>query len=247
MKTEYDYINNIGRTHETYTNMTDKIMNEYYHKREVASVSELLQLLLPYNRESMIDVGTSVGDWIVDYRNLRFKKIVGIDISEERSKKAKEKGFDETYTCNAYDTPFNDESQNCLISNDVLVHVLQDSDKLRIFKEVKRILKNDGVFIFNFANANGKGFSVDTTINYCRFNTISTISNLIKESGLKIKKILPSYYTIPLKGANPKVVKLFGKLIFPLIDKCLTYSNNLTKPKVVYFGVVKKTDVSVSN
>jgi len=88
MKTEYDYINNIGTTHETYTNMTDKIMNEYYHKREVASVSELLQLLLPKNREDIIDIGISIGTWLNDYHNFGFKKITGIDISEERAKKA---------------------------------------------------------------------------------------------------------------------------------------------------------------
>jgi len=239
MTTEYDYIDIIGGTHETYSNKTDKIMNEYYHKREVSSVSQLLQLLLPENRENVVDVGTSVGVWLDDYRNFGFKKVIGIDISEDRAKKAKERGYDEVHVCNAYDMPFDDESQSCMVSNDVLVHVLQDSDKLNIFKEVKRVLQNDGIFIFNIANTHGFGFSNDITTGNCRFNTLETIRNLVKESGLKIKKILPSYFVVPRIGANPKLVNLSCKLIFPITDSLLSNSNNLTKAKVVYFGVTK--------
>lgn len=240
MTTEYDYIDIIGRTYETYSNKAEKIMNEYYHKSEVSSVSQLLQLLLLENRENIVDVGTSVGVWLDDYRNFGFKKVIGIDISEDRAKKAKERGYDEVHVCNAYDMPFDDESQNCMVSNDVLVHVLQDSDKLKIFKEVKRVLQNDGIFIFNVAgNTHGFGFSNDITIDYCRFNTLETIRNLVEEPGLKIKKILPSYFAVPRIGANSKLVNLSCKLIFPITDNLLSHSNNLTKAKVVYFGVTK--------
>ncbi len=45
MTSEYDYIDIIGRTHETYSNNFDKIMNVYYHKRVISSVSQLLKLL----------------------------------------------------------------------------------------------------------------------------------------------------------------------------------------------------------
>lgn len=239
MASEYDNIDIIGRTHETYRHKTDQIMNKYYHNREVSTVSELLELFHPKNRVQVVDVGTSIGVWLDDYRNFGFKKIIGIDISEDRAKKAKERGYDEVHVCNAYDMPFDDESQNCMISNDVLVHVLQDSDKQKIFKEVHRVLKDKGIFIFNVANAHGFGYSNDTTTDYCRFNTIKTIKKLIDESGLEIKKILPSYYVVPRIGANPKFVQFSTRVLFPITDSLLSNTNNLEKAKVVYFCVVK--------
>ena len=126
-----------------------------------------------------------------------------------------------------------------IISNDVLVHVLQDLDKLKIFKEVKRVLKNGGIFIFNFANANGNGFKNDTTKEYCRWNTTQTMSSLINESELNTKFIMPSYYAIPRIGAHPKVVSFSTRIIFPILDLFLQTSKNLDLSKVIYFGVRK--------
>ena len=238
--TEYDYIDIIGRTHESYRHKTDQIMNTYYHKSEVSTVSKLLKLFYSKNRDQVVDVGTSIGTWLNDYRNFGFKKVVGIDISEERAKQAKKRGYDEVYVCNAYDTPFEDESQECLISNDVLVHVLQDSDKLKIFKEIHRILKPDGIFIFNIANALSHGYSGDITKNYCRFITPDTTKKLITEADLKIKNILPSYFVIPRIGANPKFVNFSCKVLFPITDRILSNTNNIEKSKAVYFCVTKK-------
>jgi len=239
MPTEYDYIDIIGRTHETHRHKTDEIMNKYYHKSEVSAVSKLLQMFNPQNREQVVDVGTSVGVWLKDYRKFGFKKIIGIDISEERAKEAKKKGYDEVHVCNAYDTPFEDESQNCMISNDVLVHVLQDSDKLKIFKEIRRILKPNGIFIFNIANALSHGYSENVTKNYCRFITPESTKELITEAGLKIKKIVPSYFVIPRVGANPKFVNFSCKVVFPITDRILSDMKKIEKSKAVYFCVTK--------
>jgi ubiquinone/menaquinone biosynthesis C-methylase UbiE len=237
---EYDNIDIIGRTHESFYDKTDQLMNAYYHKSEVSAVSKLLKLFYPYDWTQVVDVGTSIGTWLDDYRNFGFKKIIGIDISEKRAKQAKKRGYDEVHICNAYDTPFEDESQECLISNDVLVHVLQDSDKLKIFKEIHRILKSDGIFIFNIANALSHGYSNDVTKNYCRFITPNTTKKLIEESDLKIKKILPSYFVIPRIGANPKFVNFSCNVLFPITDRILSNMNNIEKSKAVYFCVTKK-------
>ena len=239
MPTEYDYIDIIGRTHETHRHKTDEIMNKYYHKSEVSAVSKLLQMFNPHNREQVVDVGTSIGVWLKDYRKFGFKKIIGIDISEERAKEAKKKGYDEVHVCNAYDTPFEDNSQNCMISNDVLVHVLQDSDKLKIFKEINRVLKPNGIFIFNIANALSHGYSENVTKNYCRFITPESTKELVTEAGLKIKKIVPSYFVIPRVGANPKFVNFSCKVVFPIIDRILSDMKKIEKSKAVYFCVTK--------
>ena len=240
-KTEYDNIDIIGITHENYKDLAEKHILQYYHKQEVNTVSNLLKKMHLKDFEKVVDLGTSIGVWYNDYKNLSFKKVVGIDISSERAKEAKKRGYDEVHVCNAYDLPFEDESQNCIISNDVLVHVLQDSDKLKIFEEIRRVLKHNGIFIFNFANAYAFGFKSDT---YCgeteRFNIPETMINLLKKSGLKLEYVMPSYYIIPRIGAHPRVALFSSKLIFPFIDFILRKSKNLHLAKVIYLGARKE-------
>ncbi len=239
MPTEYDNIDVIGTTHEISSFDVDKIMNSYYHNREVSVVSELLSKLRLNNFNNLVDLGCSIGTWYNDFKIFGFEKITGIDISKERGLKAKKRGYDEIHICNAYELPFDDESQNCVISNDVFIHVLQDDDKLKILKEVYRVLKKNGIFIFNFANSKGFGYNTNQTVDYCRFCTLDSMKNLINQSEFKVESILPSYYTIPRIGAHPSFVTLSSKVIFPTIDKILKKSNNLTNAKVIYFGLRK--------
>ena len=240
MPTEYDNIDVIGTTHEISKDNTEGKMNDYYHRQELSTVKELLKRIKFFQYDQLIDLGCSIGTWFNDYKNMGFKRIIGIDISEERLQIAKKRGYDEVHCCNAYELPFEGETQNCIISNDVFVHVLQDSDKLKIFKEIFRVLKQNGIFIFNFGNSSGNGFTKDTTKKYCRYNTNETISDLINSSNLKIEFLRPSYYTYPRIGAHPYFVTLSTSIFFPLIDKILKSRNNLSLSKVNYFAVRKK-------
>jgi len=191
------------------------------------------------NFESLVDLGCSIGTWYNDFRNFGFKHITGIDISEERASKAKERGYDEVHVCNAYDLPFDDESKNCVISNDVFVHVIQEDDKLKIINEVYRILKKNGIFIFNFGHSQGYGHVDNKTIGHCRHCTLTTIKNLINNTKFKIEFVLPCYYTILRIGANPIFVSFFSRLVFPNMDKFLKNMNNFSSAKVIYFGLRK--------
>jgi len=236
MPTEYDNIDIIGTTHEISKDNTEKRLNAYYHKQEVKTLKNILKKMNVNDFESVIDLGCSIGTWYKDFKNYGFKKIIGIDISKERAEIAKKRGYNEVHVCNAYELPFNANSKSCVISNDVLIHVLQDDDKLRIFKEVKRILKKDGIFIFNIANANGFGYDEDTTVNYCRYNTKETITKLIQDAGFKNEFILPSYYTIPLIGAHPYLALLFTSILFPFVDAFFKKMNKINSAQVIYFG-----------
>jgi len=239
MSTEYDYIDFIGTTHETYSNETERKLKNYYHKQEVGTVSNLLKKMKFNNYESVLDLGSSIGTWYSNYRKFGFKKIIGIDISKERAKIAKKRGYDEIHVCNAKNLPFENGSINCIISNDVLVHVLQDADKLAILKEVKRVLKENGIFIFCIPNALGFGYKIDTTLEYCRYSRLETITNMLNETGLTIEYIEPSYYRIPRIGVYPILVPITSSFVFLIIDYLLKKLNNLTASKVVYFGVRK--------
>ena len=240
MPTEYDNIDVIGTTHESSKNSTEEKMNSYYHKQEVTTVTDILKIMKLSEFQEIIDLGCSIGTWYKDFKKLGFKRIIGIDISRERANTAKKRGYDEVHVCNAYDLPFENESKAIVISNDVFIHVLQDLDKTKIFNEIKRILKKNGIFIFNIANASGGGYNTDTTVKYCRWVTPKNISNLVNQTNLEIEQIIPSYYGIPRIGAHPSLASIFTKLIFPFIDSFLKKVNDLSHPKVIYFGVRKR-------
>lgn len=238
METEYNNVNNIGRTYQFYNTPTEKLLHQYYHKQEVKIVSDLLKKMKP-NYETVIDLGSAHGFWYTNYKKMGFKKIVGIDISEERVIQAKQCGYDEVYTCNAYDLPFENKSQDCIVSNNVFVHVLQDFDKEKIFHEVKRVLRKNGIFIVGIANAMGYGFKTDTTVGVSGWSTKETIMRFIDKSDLKLEIISPSFYTIPRIGAHPYFAAISTKIIFPLIDALLKGMKNVSPAKVVYYGIRK--------
>jgi len=239
LDSEYNNVKNIGRTYESYDSPTEKLMHQYYHRQEVKTVSKLLKKMNNKNFETLVDLGSSHGFWYQNYRKMGFKKLIGIDISPERVQQAKQRGYDEVYSCNAYDLPFDNDSQNCVISNNVLVHVLQDSDKLKIFNEVKRVLKKNGIFIFSIANAAGFGFKTDTTQKTSRMNTPKTIQNLLDSSGLITEYIMPSFYTYPRVGAHPAFAAFSTKFVFKITDSLLRNIKNLSIVKVLYYGVRK--------
>lgn len=239
-KTEYDNIDIIGETCEHFKNNTEKILLKYYQTQDEHTVSQLFEKMKLKNFEQVIDLGCSIGVWYNFYRQQKFKKIIGIDISKERAEIAKKRGFNEIHICNAYNLPFNDSSQNCIISNNVILHVLDDLDRLKILHEIKRVLKQNGIFIYSFANATGYGYNTDTTLEYEKFNLVKTMNKLVQDSGLVLEYVLPSYYLLPKKGAHPKLAKLFTSLLFPLTDSIFKKINNLKHARIIYFGVRKK-------
>jgi len=240
MATEYNYIDIIGGTPPKEMVGITKKMWTYTHIQDVKTLQKILKEMNFQDYEELIDLGCSIGRWYQDYKKLGFKKIIGIDISKERANEAKKRGYDEVHVCNGANLPFEDESKRIVISNGVIVHVLQDSDKLKIFNEVKRVLKKNGTFIFNFPPASGWGFTTDTTRKFSRMNTPKTIFNLVKESKLVIKKTKPSYYAYPRIGHRTKFIPISTKIIFPFFDYFFKKINYQSKLKVMYLGVRKE-------
>ncbi len=239
MKNEYDYIERIGNTYESYNDSATRKINYFFHKQQVKTVVDLLKKMKLQEFERVIDLGCSDGGWLEDYKLMSFRNIIGIDISKERTEKAKSRGYSEVFDTNAYDLPFENNSESCVISNGMFVHVLQDSDKLKIFTEVKRVLKKNGIFIFNFANARAKGTDKDTTLIYSRTNTIQTINSLVKKAGLSVERVSPGYYIYPKIGAHKKIVSISTAIVFPITNSLLKKSNNLKLSEVIYLGIRK--------
>lgn len=129
-------------------------------------------------------------------------------------------------------------SQSCIISNDVLIHVIQDEDIVKILKEVYRVLDNDGVFIFNFANSKGLT-KKDNKMDYCKFRDTEFFKKIINQTNFKIEFITSSYFAIPRIGAYPRFATFSTKIIFPILDQIFKLFNNTTFAKVIYFAVRK--------
>ncbi len=233
VKSEYDYIDIIGGTSETYKTETERLLNQYAHKKEVELAIKLINSMQA-NKEHLLDLGCSIGSWLKDYQVMGFKNIIGVDISSERIEIASKRGYTETHVCNATKLPFPDDSLSCIISNDVFVHIINDNDKIKVFSEVKRVLKKDGVFIVNVANAKGFGYEDNFTKDYCRFLLSNFIPNSLPD-GLVLEQTLCSYSMMPRIFANPRLVKLGVKLVFPLLDIFCNKDN----AKVIYYGIRK--------
>ncbi len=240
MPSEYDYIEQIGTTYETSDKSHVRKLNNYFHQQQVLTVFDLIKKMQPNDYNRVIDLGCSDGGWLDDFKFMKFGNVIGIDISSDRVEKAKKRGYSETYATNAYDLPFDSDSESTIICNGMIVHVINDSDRLKIFREVKRVLKKNGIFIFNFANARARGLKTNSTKEYCRFNTIELMTQLVNDSGLSIEHIRPCYYIYPRMGANRNIASISTKILFPITNYILKKFNDINHSEVIYLGVRKK-------
>ncbi len=238
-RTERDFIDIIGGTYKDAKTKVEQLLGLYAYRQEVNVVKKLLYSKNSLISKRVVDLGCSIGSWFEDYKRMGFSEIIGVDISRERLEEASKKGYDKTYCCNASNLPLDSDSELCMISNDMFVHVLQDNDKLKIFQEVRRVLAPNGIFIFNFASAKGCGYNGDTTREYCRFNRLGTILELLRKANLKVERVIPAYFMIPRIGANARLASLSSSLLYPFTDKLLRVFGSVEKAKVVYVSVTK--------
>ena len=141
------------------------------------------------------------------------------------------KEYDEIYCCNGSNLPFKDGSVECIISNNVLIHVLQNSDKIKIFKEVKRVLSKNGIYLFSFTPL--KGLWKKPPEYVCPVS-VKDMQNLVSSGGLKINKMYPCYFMTPWRGSYPQFVNFSRKIVYPITDKILKKIGDLDKAQVNY-------------
>jgi ubiquinone/menaquinone biosynthesis C-methylase UbiE len=115
-------------------------------------LDELIHRVNINQRSYVLDVGSGVGGPAVYIASKTGCRIAGIDISDvgvEMSRKlAKKSGLEgktEFHLGNAMKTPFSDDTFDIAISLNVM-NVFED--KIGLFREVRRVLKPDGVWAF---------------------------------------------------------------------------------------------------
>ncbi|AEF96359.1 class I SAM-dependent methyltransferase [Methanotorris igneus] len=190
----------------------------------------------------VLDVGCGSGEQLKKLNNA-----VGLDISIEMAKIAHKKADKLVVVGNAECLPFKDNTFDCVISFfGALNHVNLD----KALKEMKRILKKDGILIFTVANAYDIKWILRNIKRKGIKKTIKAIKNkkgeLVRFSNRKRIKVKTKFYTLKdiedaLKKHNFEVKYTFGANITnTFIDKFIYRS--FLKNFGSYIGVVAKKD-----
>ena len=226
------HIQKIGGTFENPGGDVERNYNKYDKKSRQTVVRDFFK---GEKRDSVLDLGCSIGAWSEFLKLSGFKKRVGIDLSEERLEKARKREYTEVYLMSGTDTGFQDESFDAVICIDVLVHILEKHNQQKVFQEVERILRPGGVFVFSFTSKrymDSVSFLKSLVgrdsgrVGYCRYDALEEMKEHSDSAGLKIEKAvgreylyLPSLVKYPsflccldILGKTP--LKEFGRVIF---------------------------------
>jgi len=100
--------------------------------------------------KTILDLGTGTGNLLIYLAPKKPQKLVGLDVSPEMIKQAKEKTKDipsvELAVADAEKIPYPDNYFDYVICNNVFHHIVKDKAK-NVFWEIKRVLKKDGWFL----------------------------------------------------------------------------------------------------
>ncbi len=119
-----------------------RIVNNEYIAQSIKSNGDV---------ESILDVGCWDGNRTMDYAEAcHAKKLFGIEMVKEMAEEAEKKGI----KCFALQAdketwPFDDNSIDCVVSNQVVEHL---SDLDHYFKEASRVLKKGGILVTSTNN-----------------------------------------------------------------------------------------------
>ena len=192
-KTHRDYLSVIGETAATAKYYKEKRWNQYYAKTFCHVVGNMISEDL--ERDSVIDIGTSHGNWFTFLQSQGFRKIFGVELDPDRAQQARACGYTEVFNCDAAEIPLSDSSINLAVSNDVFVHILQMNDKANVLREVQRILKPGGCFIVNHTSSKAFGFSDYHVEKHCSFLSLHEFLKLVMDNtDFEIVDIKPTYY-----------------------------------------------------
>ncbi len=140
-----------------YTNLNPKERRQLLYKRrykeEVPTWDDTLVYLsakLPTfctGDAVVLDAGCGNGNYVIDENRKNIAWAVGVDVSGEHIKK--NICLDEIEVCTLENLPFSANTFDVVISLWVLEHL---SDPEKVFKEIARVLKPSGVFMFATPN-----------------------------------------------------------------------------------------------
>jgi ubiquinone/menaquinone biosynthesis C-methylase UbiE len=211
-KTHKDYIEIIGETCATGRNYEEKLWNKYYFMSYTYTVNKMLGSVIG---GSVIDVGTSHGNWYPFLKQKGFNEIYGVELDSHRAHHAKQLGYTEIYNCDAAHIPHPSNSIDVAVSNDVFVHILKMEDKVSVVREVERILKPGGIFILNHSMSAAFNYEGYTVSKHCSFLSLQEfLLLLLNNTNYEVLDIKPTYFSF--RNGRPSFINKMARALIKL-------------------------------
>lgn len=163
----------------------------YFHFTQVNIINNAI---LNYKCNKILDM--ACGPARLSKRIKNFKEAIGLDSSEAMLKIARKDAPDWNFVLgDACNTNFKDESFDLVFTFRFIRH-LKKRGREEAYREIKRLLKGDGIFIFDAVNYE-KDHKIRKRKGFDRYNVYDKLFKReeliseIKEQGLKIVQLIP--------------------------------------------------------
>ena len=162
----------------------------YLKKRSPASILLRKLFLMPvakYFSGCVLDIGSGIGEFLEYYTDS-----IGIDIDRDCVAFCKSKGLNCLHA-DVYKLPFDDNSFDGVLLNNILEHLEKPGDA---FLEIKRVLRNDGKLLIELPGK--KGFYYDKT--HVKFWGKKEIVDFLEK--WSFKDIRAKFFPLPFEFAG---------------------------------------------
>jgi SAM-dependent methyltransferase len=141
-----------------------------------------LQRLGVDNSHAVLDVGTSTGTNLALLRDMGFRRVTGLDMSEEAIAFCAGKGLGPVRLGDACAMPFKDQSFDLVLATDVIEHLDDDRAGLR---EISRVLTPSGKVLITVPAFPSLWGLQDRVSQHKRRYRVASLLAAVSDSGLK--------------------------------------------------------------
>lgn len=203
-KTEFNKYEEIGRKFKH-----SDLLEGYHHYRRL----ELVLQFLKKSKKDLLVLDAACGDGIQAEKIINYHRVVGIDISPTRVKRAKNRISKGTFMeGDLYNLPFKCNMFDIAVLSEIIEHLHKPRE---VLKEVNRVLKSDGYLIVDIPSKSnivdmilrffGKnplwGLYIDES--HIAFYDMNSLKNIFKDSDFEILDIRGApciRYDLPILG-----------------------------------------------
>lgn len=196
-------------------------------KKELGNIKSSIDYFLKFNiskNTKILDIGCNYGSLIYNLYRKGYKNIQGIDINKNsttQGKKSYKKISQKIQVYNGEKIPFKNKSFDIVLMFDVIEHIPQVEKFLK--KEVYRVLKKGGIFIFQTPNKyvnipweiiNQRSFNKWKEY-HCSLQTKISLRKILEQAGFQ--EIVIEKNTILTEHNKNKVKRKIGVFGLPLL------------------------------
>lgn len=219
----------------------------FWFKAKTNFIGILIEKLNLNKDISILNIGSGTGSDIIEIN--RYGKVTVLDINKNALDLIPDDLVENKILADACNIPLKDKSFDLVLALDVLEHI---KDDYKVISEIKRILKNNGRFIFTVPAYNFLFSSHDSYLNHFRRYDKKTLKNLLKP--LKKLELSNWFFVLFLPAAFIRLIhknkkykpQKIGRSVDFLGNKILKIENFLFKKGIRYpwglsfYGIYEK-------